>query len=84
MAPALKSGDVVLIDPKAKGSVGDIVVAHHPYKKSIRLMKRVEMIDESGRYTLKGDNPESSTDSRTFGSVAASDITGKVVCKYSR
>lgn len=83
MLPAFKSGDIVMIDPQAKGSVGDIVVAKHPYKKSVRLMKRVQQIDENGRYILKGDNSGSSTDSRSFGSVTASDVAGKVVGKYS-
>ena len=83
MMPGLKSGDIVLIDPYAKGSVGDIVIAGHPYKKSVRLMKRVDSIDENGRYFLIGDNPDASTDSRSFGSIAVSDVTGKVICKLT-
>jgi nickel-type superoxide dismutase maturation protease len=82
MLPTLTSGDIVVIDPGANAVEGDIVVANHPYIRSVRLVKRVERIDDRGRYVLKGDNPKSSTDSRTYGGIANIDITGKVVCKY--
>jgi nickel-type superoxide dismutase maturation protease len=80
MLPTLKSGDIVLIDPREKGGVGEIVAANHPYMQSVKLIKRVESISTEGRYALTGDNPSESTDSRTFGSVAKHDIFGKVVC----
>jgi len=80
MLPTVKSGDTVLTDPRADLSVGDIVVVDHPYVRSLKLIKRVESINSDGRYVLAGDNPEGSTDSRSFGSVSKSDIKGKVVC----
>ena len=83
MHPTLKSGDVVLIDPHAFIVVGDIVVAQHPYKQSVKMIKRVESIDPGGRYALKGDNPNGSTDSRTLGTIAKADIAGKVICRVS-
>ena len=79
MLPTLKSGETVLIDPQATIKVGDIVTAVHPYKKSVKLIKRVESISSDGRYVLSGDNPSESTDSRTLGSIDARDITGKVI-----
>lgn len=82
MLPTLKSGDVVLIDPAANAAIGDIVVADHPYRQNVILIKRVENIDDRGRYILKGDNPGSSTDSRTYGSISQRDIMGKVICRY--
>jgi nickel-type superoxide dismutase maturation protease len=81
MRPTLKSGDVVLIDPYAFIASGDVVVADHPYKQSIKIIKRVESIDRGGRYILRGDNPDGSTDSRTYGTIAKGDIRGKVVCR---
>jgi nickel-type superoxide dismutase maturation protease len=83
MYPTLESGDAVLIDPQAFITTGDIVVANHPYKQSIKIIKRVESIDPGGRYILKGDNPDGSTDSRTYGTIAKGDIRGKVVCRIS-
>jgi len=83
MHPTLKSGDVVLIDPGAFIAIGDIVVAQHPYKQSVKLIKRVESIELGGRYVLKGDNPAGSTDSRTVGTIAKADIAGKVICLVS-
>jgi nickel-type superoxide dismutase maturation protease len=81
MLPTLKNGDIVVVDPRATVCVGNIVAADHPYKRSVKLIKRVHAINSDGRYVLTGDNPEASTDSRSFGSIAGSDIAGKVVCR---
>jgi nickel-type superoxide dismutase maturation protease len=78
MMPTLHNGDIVVVEPNADASAGDIVVADHPYKRSVRLIKRVERIDDNGRYVLSGDNPEGSTDSRSYGSISKDDIRGKV------
>lgn len=81
MLPTLKTGETVLADPRADLAVGDIVVVDHPYVRRLKLIKRVESINPDGRYVLAGDNPEASTDSRSFGSVTKTDIKGKVVCR---
>ncbi len=81
MLPTLKSGDAVLIDEKATVSVGDLVLAMHPYRSSVRIIKRVADITPDGRYTLSGDNPNESTDSRAFGAVSVESIIGRVACK---
>lgn len=81
MLPTLKDGDTVMVDPKATAVVGDIVLAKHPYKSSVKMLKRVSAIDENGRYELVGDNPDESTDSRTFGSISIEYIHGKAVCR---
>jgi nickel-type superoxide dismutase maturation protease len=81
MLPTLKSGDIVLTDPRAEIYVGDIVAADHPYKQSVKLIKRVESIRPDGRYILVGDNLGESTDSRQFGTIARRNIAGKVVCR---
>ena len=83
MLPTLNNGDVVLIEPTTNVAVGDIVLAQHPYKQSVKMLKRVEKIDENGRFSLVGDNPQESTDSRTFGTVSIEYIHGKAVCRIS-
>ncbi len=81
MLPTLKDGDAVMIVPARSVSKGDVVLAKHPYKSSVRILKRVSGIDTDGRYSLAGDNPDDSTDSRTFGSVPLEYIHGKAVCR---
>jgi nickel-type superoxide dismutase maturation protease len=81
MLPTLKNGDGILIDADAKISAGDIILAKHPFKKSVIILKRLAEIDENGNYFLVGDNPAESTDSRTFGAISAKHILGKAVCR---
>ena len=81
MLPVLKAGDAILIDPRAAFSAGDIVLAQHPYKKSVKILKRIGGISPEGKCTLIGDNAGESTDSRTFGEIQKKDILGKVVCR---
>ena len=81
MSPTLKSGDAVLIDPNAKARISDIVLANHPYKSSVKILKRVVEIGPDGNLALIGDNAAESTDSRTFGAVSIECLIGKVVCR---
>ncbi|MBN1285977.1 MAG: nickel-type superoxide dismutase maturation protease [Anaerolineae bacterium] len=80
MRPALEPGDEVLIDPGATPRPGDIAVARHPFVRALRVVKRVEAV-EDGRYILKGDNPLESDDSRAFGPVRGEDILGRVTSR---
>lgn len=79
MRPTISDGDIVVIDPRSPVTVGDIVLARHPFKHSVKMLKCISAADENGRYLLTGDNPTDSTDSRSFGSVRESDILGKAV-----
>ena len=81
MLPILSSGDRVVVDPSSIPVVGDIVVAYHPYKRSVSIVKRVVDILPNGRFVLLGENLDDSTDSRQFGSIAGKDIYGKVVSR---
>src|SRR5690349_3155031 len=81
MLPNLKNGDGILIDADAFISAGDIVLAKHPFKKSVIILKRLAEIDANGNYFLVGDNPAESTDSRTFGAISAKHILGKAVSR---
>jgi nickel-type superoxide dismutase maturation protease len=81
MLPALKEGDVVLINTKTGFAAGDIVLAQHPFKQSVKILKRITEITPEEKYFLSGDNPKESTDSRSFGAIAKKDILGKAVCR---
>lgn len=76
-------GDQVLVDPQACAKAGpregDIVIARHPYRTDVWLVKRVVGVLDDGRCLLAGDNPEESTDSRLFGAMPRSYILGRVV-----
>lgn len=84
MLPALSPGDLVLADSRAlqrsSPQVGDIVVARHPFKAGVRLIKRVVAI-ESGRFVLRGDNPDESTDSRGLGLFQPPDLLARVLVR---
>ncbi len=81
MAPALSDGDEVVVRPGAQRhvTVGDLVLAKHPYQRDVHIVKRVARITDDGRYYLLGDNPHESTDSRAFGALRPERILGKVI-----
>jgi nickel-type superoxide dismutase maturation protease len=81
MLPTLKNGDAVLINPQAKLKQGDIVLANHPYKKNVKILKRIKEFTKNGDLFLIGDNADKSTDSRTFGAVPLKCVLGKVACR---
>jgi nickel-type superoxide dismutase maturation protease len=83
MLPSLKSGDSVLVDKNSAISVRDIVVANHPFKTSVKIVKRVSSIETDGSISLIGDNPIESSDSRGFGSIKRSEVIGKVVYRLT-
>ena len=81
MLPTLRDGDLVLINPDTEYAVGDIVLAAHPFKKSVKIIKRIVEILPNEKYFLVGDNATESSDSRAFGAISAKHIFGKVVCR---
>jgi nickel-type superoxide dismutase maturation protease len=81
MSPLLNSGDLVLIDPKAPIEPGDVVLTRHPFRSSVRIVKRLISVEPDGRLFLEGDNPDESTDSRNFGTVSPTDLLGKVISR---
>lgn len=86
MQPLLKPGDEVLINPRAYAGAsprpGDLVVARHPLRPNIKIIKRVTAVATNGGVILHGDNPPESTDSRVFGPVPPRLITGKVTRRF--
>ena len=84
MRPTLENDDVVLVQHARKIAVGDIVLADHPFKSSVTILKRVAAVDASGRVELRGDDPDVSSDSRSFGGIPMKSIRGKAVCRLKR
>ncbi|RME41320.1 MAG: nickel-type superoxide dismutase maturation protease [Caldilineae bacterium] len=86
MRPLLEPGDEVLVDPRAyrrtPPQIGDVVIARHPFRRDVRLIKRVTKVLDGDRYELRGDNPAASTDSRTFGAVPRRHLLGKVTARW--
>ena len=85
MRPTLEHGDRVLIDPDAyrdkPPSVGELVLARHPYRRDVEMVKRVGDLEEGDRLVLQGDNPKESTDSRVFGPLPRRLLRGRVVLR---
>jgi phage repressor protein C with HTH and peptisase S24 domain len=79
MVPTLHPGDLCLVDWRATIRTGDVVVARLPDRPLG--VKRAVALTPDG-WLLAGDNPAESTDSRTFGAVAANDVLGRVVLRY--
>jgi nickel-type superoxide dismutase maturation protease len=86
MTPLLEAGDEVLIDPRAyrrrPPRPGDVVVAQHPYRRGLLLVKRVAKVGENGHCLLEGENQSESTDSRSFGSLPPDYILGQVTSRF--
>ena len=86
MAPTFRPGDEVLVDPRAYRTRppvrGDVVLARHPYRGDVRLVKRVTRVEPSGAVFLEGDNPAESSDSRVFGALRPERLLGRVVGSF--
>jgi nickel-type superoxide dismutase maturation protease len=85
MVPLLKPGEQILVDPQAYldslPEINDVVVAIHPSRSDLQIIKRVALVQEDGSCFLKGDNPGESTDSRSFGFISGEQILGKVTSR---
>ncbi len=86
MIPLLSPGEEILIDPRAYRvhypQPDDLVVAVHPYRADLLLIKRVRWVEADGRCYLQGENIADSTDSRQFGLIPLSLLRGKVRCRF--
>ena len=82
----MTAGQVVFVDAKAyvdaRPADLDIVVAHHPKRPNVEVIKRVEFTTDEGAY-LASDNATAADaeDSRRFGVVPFELITGRVVVR---
>lgn len=80
MAPTLLPGDRLLavrLGPRA----ADIVLARDPRDPRRELIKRAARVDRVS-VVLRGDNPDASTDARTFGAVPTNAVAWRLVGRY--
>ncbi len=81
MYPTLKEGDLIIYKPfknfESELSEGLLVVATHPLKKEITIVKRISKIN-SEAIEILGENQSKSIDSRQFGQIHTSQIQGIV------
>lgn len=95
MLPTLEPGDWALAvapGPRRRFRRGDIVVVEHPERPGFEMVKRVTAVPgdlaPDGRtlgadeFWVRGDAPESSTDSRTFGPVPRERVKARVRLVY--
>jgi nickel-type superoxide dismutase maturation protease len=88
MAPALIAGDrlVVLRIPgvvQPLPAPRTVVAVRDPREPSRILVKRVAAVDrDAGTLEVRGDAPDASTDSRTFGPVPRALLVGRAVYRY--
>ena len=85
MAPALRSGDRVLVDLWSYRSrspvAGEAVLLVGP--GSVRMVKRVsKRRSPPGFLHVLGDNPADSVDSRQFGPIPCEAVRGRVIFRY--
>ncbi|MGH2472461.1 MAG: nickel-type superoxide dismutase maturation protease [Candidatus Limnocylindria bacterium] len=82
MEPALRAGDwLIIVGFSRPPGVGEIVLARDPRDPERLVVKRVAAVKD-GAFTLLGDRPQHSTDSRTFGPVQLGDVLGRAVFRY--
>ena len=84
MEPALRPGDCLLIRRTRRIRPGQVVVARHPDRPEMLLVKRAARRADGG-WWLASDNPGAgAVDSRRFGAVPRSLIEGRVLVRYWR
>ncbi|HEY2579162.1 MAG TPA: nickel-type superoxide dismutase maturation protease [Streptosporangiaceae bacterium] len=84
MQPTLLPGDWLLIRRSRRIRPGQVVVARHPARPSLLLVKRATR-REPGGWWLESDSPEEGVvDSRSFGPVPSGLIEGVMLLRYRR
>ena len=85
MEPALRPGDWLLVRRTRRVRVGQIVLARHPGRPDLLIVKRVAHQVPGGGWWLESDNPDAgAVDSRRFGPVPAALVQGRVLLRYWR
>jgi nickel-type superoxide dismutase maturation protease len=85
MEPALRPGDWLLVRRSRRIRPGQIVVARHPARPDLLIVKRAARRADGG-WWLESDNPDAvgATDSRRFGAVPVPLIEGRLLARYWR
>jgi nickel-type superoxide dismutase maturation protease len=82
MQPALRPGDRLLVTTWPRPRPGDVVVFRDPEATGTFIVKRIEGFTPEGGLIVRGDNPNVSRDSRTFGPVPRSLVVGRAIYRY--
>ena len=84
MEPALRPGDWLLVRRTRRIRPGQIVLARHPQRPDLLLVKRAARRVDDG-WWLESDNPAAgAVDSRAFGVVPPALIEGRMLVRYRR
>ena len=84
MEPALRPGDWLLVWRTRRVRAGQIVLARHPGRPDLLIVKRAARRVDGG-WWLDSDNPgAAAVDSRRFGAVPPALIEGRVLARYWR
>ena len=84
MEPGLLPGDWLLVRRTRRIQAGQIVLARHPGRPEMLIVKRAAR-RVGGGWWLESDNPEAgAVDSRRFGPVPEPLIEGRVLARYWR
>jgi phage repressor protein C with HTH and peptisase S24 domain len=78
MAPALRSGDALVVRRGGPVRAGDVVVARFRTRPDLLVVKRVVRAQDGG-WWLQGDNGLVEDDSRRYG---VADVIGRVLFRY--
>ena len=89
MEPTLQDGEITLVRLGAAGGSlfsrpirpGDILWIQHPLRSDTSIVKRLHSIGPDGQLYVRGDNPDESSDSRTFGSVPPTKVRGRLFAR---
>ena|GEM_PF-269474 len=81
MAPTLSHGDRLLCWYGAPLREGAVVVARHPLRQDLLVVKRA-VERRAGGWWLLSDNSLVESDSRDFGPVPEELVLGRVLCRY--
>ena len=81
MEPAMRNGDWWVVRRTSRVRVGDAIVFPHPRRPDLLVVKRIAG-ERPGGWWVRGDNPEVSDDSRTFGPVPRADVVGRLWFRY--
>ena len=84
MEPTLRPGDWLLVRRTRRIRPGQIVLARHPGRPDMLIVKRAGR-RVGGGWWLESDNPDAgAVDSRRFGPVPGALIQGRVLMRYWR
>jgi nickel-type superoxide dismutase maturation protease len=81
MVPTLRPGDHCLVRWGVPARAGDLVIAQHPGRPGLLLVKRAVQRRPDG-WWLRSDNRYAGGDSTDFGAIPETLVRGRVVLRY--